>query len=173
MNKAISRLLVGSLLLIYMESAPATEFEKMGSAIANALGTKKAFQRKLDVAGKETTVFFNKSDSGQPTKLAVVQKAVYEPDCTHTWVIGMNAASRTVDQIRVVEMKCPHAFPTNKANFLDQYKGKGPADMKKLKGEVSTIAKATATSNLTTDAVLRSIAAASLFMKENRSVAGQ
>jgi hypothetical protein len=168
MNKHLSRLTVGTLLLIGMNDVRATEFEKMGSALNKVLRTTKALKKTVQVNGKDVDVFYSEQ-GGAPSHVAVIQKAVYPPDCTHTWVIGTNAEDATIEQIRTVEMKCPHAFPTNKAVFLDQYKGKGPADIKKLKDEVQTIAKATGTSNLTTDAVIVSIKATQKLV--SRSVA--
>ena len=168
MKRLLGKTLATLLLLAYVE-AQAVEFEKLGNAVSKALGTKKAFQKSVNVNGKETTVFYGKTDAGEPSKLAIVQKGLWEPNCTHTWVVGLDAKTATVEQIRVVEMSCPHAFPTNKASFLDQYKGKGPADLKKLKGEIQTIAKATGTCNLTTDAVVTSVTAASQF----RSIASK
>lgn len=145
-------------LLLQIETAHSAEFEKLGAAVAKALGTSKAFRAP---ASSGTTAFFAKDGSGKPARFAVVEKGMYEPNCTHTWVIAIDARKVAVEQIRVVEMSCPHAFPTNKATFLDQYKGKGPADMKSLKSEIHTIAKATGSSNLTTDAVIRAVSLAS------------
>ncbi len=164
MKPNFARLVMGSLLLLQLQTIQASEFEKQGSSLAKALGTKKVFQKSVTVDGKKETVYYAKGEDGKATKMAVVQKGLYKPDCTHTWVIGMTADAK-VDQIRVVEMKCPHAFPTNKAFFLDQYKGKGSADIAKLKDGITTVAKATATSNLTTDAVVSSIKDAVEFNK--------
>ena len=149
-----------SLLLVYLQTALGVEFEKLGSAIAKALGTKKAFKKSVSVSGENTTVFYSKGGNGKANKFAVVRKGIYPPNCTHTWVVGVDAKSSKVEQVRVVEMSCPHAFPTNKPNFLAQYKGKGPQDLKTLKGDVNTIAKATGSSDLTSDAVKASIEAA-------------
>lgn len=114
------------------------------------------------MAGSPKTILLHSKDaSGHASRFAVVQKGLYEPNCTHTWVIGLDAASSSVDKIEVVEMACPHAFPTKQASFLDQYKGKGPADVASLKGDIHTIAKATWSCNLTTTAVVTSINAAS------------
>ena len=62
-----------------------------------------------------------------------------------------------VTEVRAQEMQCPHAFPAKAASFLDQYKGLGPADVESLKGKVNTIAKATGSCDLATDAVKASI----------------
>jgi len=155
----MKRLTTIGLLLFYLESW-AVEFEKLGTAISKVLGTTKAFQTNAKIKDKELPVFYVKNDSGQVTRLAVVAKGIYDPNCSHTWVIALDAEKAKVRQIRVVEMSCPHAFPTNSASFLAQYKGKGPADIKKLKEQVHTIAKATGSSHLTTDAVISSIQAA-------------
>jgi len=159
--------MLGSLLLLQMQTVQASEFESLKTALSKALGTEKAFQKKVTVEGKTETVYYAKGEDGKATKLAIVQKGLYKPDCTHTWVVGLDAASSTIDQVRVVEMKCPHAFPTNKAFFLDQYKGKGPADVAALKDKKNTniVAKATYTAYLTTDAVVSSINDAVEFKK--------
>jgi hypothetical protein len=54
-------------------------------------------------------------------------------------------------------MSCPHAYPTREQSFLSQFIGKGPKDAPTLKKKVDTVAKATGSSDLTTDAVVRSI----------------
>jgi hypothetical protein len=151
-----------SLILVLMfmiERANAAEFEKAGSAIASALGSPKAFQKKFkNDKGQDITVFYSKGSSGSPDKLAFLEKGLYNPgECTHTWVIGLNATTQTVQDVRVVEMSCTHAHPTRAASYISQYKGKGPADVKKLKDKIKTIAKATGSSDLMTEAVQRSI----------------
>ena len=120
-----------------------------------ALGTKKAGATKVKVDGENIQVFYNKETK---KKFAVVGTGLYEPDCTHTWVIALNDKVE-VTEIRVVEMKCPHAFPTKKASFLNQYKGKGIKDVGKLDSQISTVAKATGSAVLTTKAVKKAIKA--------------
>lgn len=156
MTAIVRKRLCACLLLLSLDSAFGVEFEKLGSAVEKALGTAQAFQKKVKIKGKETTVFYAKDKSKKASKFAVVQKGLYEPNCTHTWVVGLDKAAQ-VDQIRVVEMSCPHAFPAKEESFLGQYKGKGPADAAKLKGVVHTVAKATGSCDLTTEAVVTSI----------------
>lgn len=139
----------------------ATEFEPLNQAIALSLGTKKAFKKSFAFEGKPLDVFYSKDSAGKALKYAFVQKGIYEPNCTHTWIVGVDALSGKVDGVRVVEMSCPHAYPTKTESFLGQYKGKGPADAAKLKSEITPIAKATGSANLATDAVRKSIVAAS------------
>lgn len=148
------------ILLALIERAQAAEFEPLGKAVAGVLGTTKAFKKSIKIGGKARDVFYSKGSNGKAAKFAFVEEGVYEPNCTHTWVVGVDAKTAKVLSVRVVEMSCPHAYPTKAANFLDQYKGKGPADAAKLSEKVITIAKATGSSNLTTDAVKRSITAA-------------
>lgn len=135
----------------------AIEFEQLGKAVAGALGTTKAFKKTIPSGKGKVDVFYDKGAGGKATKYAFIEKGIYEPNCTHTWVIGIDAKTQKVDQVRVVEFSCQHAYPTRSASYLDQYKGKGPADVKKLDSDVITIAKATGSSRLTTDAVKRSI----------------
>lgn len=144
-----------------IESAHAVQIEPLGKAIAAALGTTKAFKNSMNLDGKTATSFYYSKDSrGAPEALAFIEKGIYPPNCTHTWVVGVEAKTQKVKEVRVVEMSCPHAFPTKSSSFLAQYKGKGPADAAKLHDEIDTIAKATGSSKLATDAVKRSIEAA-------------
>lgn len=145
-------------LFLYLDQAGAVEFEKMGSAVAKALKVKKAKQASTTVGGKPITAYYAEGANGKATRFAVVQKGIYPPNCTHTWVVALNAAAK-VEDIRVVEMSCTHAYPTKEQSFLEQFKGKGPADAKSLKASVQTIAKATGSSELTADAVVSSIQA--------------
>ena len=159
MKKQVVVVTVALLALALVERGFAAEFEKTGSAVGNALGTKQVFQKKFkNDTGKDITTFYSKGSSGSPAKLAFVEKGLYNPgSCTHTWVIGLNATTQVVEQVRVVEMSCTHAHPTKADSYTSQYKGKGPADVKKLKEQVKTIAKATGSSDLMTEAVQRSI----------------
>ena len=141
--------------------AYATEFEPLGQAVAASLGTKKAFKKSFAFEGKPLDVFYAKDGAGKATKFAFVQKGVYDPNCTHTWIVGVDAGTGKVNGVRVVEMSCPHAYPTKTESFLGQFKGKGLADAKKLKGDVTPIAKATGSANLAIEAVRKSIVAAS------------
>lgn len=148
-------------LIVTIEKTQAVEFEPLGKAVATALGTTKAFKKTVKGASGSVDVFYSKNSSGAPQMYAFIEKGVYEPNCTHTWVVGVDAKTAKVSQVRVVEMSCPHAHPTKAANFLDQFKGKGPADVSKLSGQIISISKATGSCNLTTDAVKRSITTAS------------
>jgi hypothetical protein len=141
--------------------AYATEFEPLGQAVAASLGTKKAFKKSFAFEGKPLDVFYAKDAAGKASKYAFVQKRVYDPNCTHTWIVGVDAATGKVSGVRVVEMSCPHAYPTKTESFLGQFKGKGLADAAKLKSDVTPIAKATGSANLAIDAVRASLVAAS------------
>lgn len=138
-----------------IELAGAVDFEPMNKALVNLLGTTKVVKKTV---GK-SEAYYVKGAKGIPSKIAFIERGVYEPNCTHTWAIGLDPKSGAVTEIRVIEMSCPHAFPTRAASFLDQYKGKGPADAAKLSADIKTIAKATGSSNLTTDAVKRTVTA--------------
>lgn len=159
MNQWMKRALIVIALMAIVERADAAEFEKLGSAIANALDSKQVFQKKFkNDKGQEVTAFYAKGTSGNPSRIAFVEKGLYNPGaCTHTWVVGLDANSQKVEDVRVVEMSCTHAHPTKAASYTSQYKGKGPANVKKLKDEIKTIAKATGSSDLMTEAVERSI----------------
>lgn len=139
----------------------ATEFEPLGSAVAASLGTKKAFKKSFAFEGKPLDVFYSKNAAGKAAKYAFIQKGIYAPNCTHTWVVGVDAATGKVDGVRVVEMSCPHAYPTKTESFLGQFKGKGIADAAKLKSDITPVAKATGSANLAIDAVRKSLVAAS------------
>jgi hypothetical protein len=144
-------------LISQAREAFAVEFEQLGKAVAGVLGTTKAFKKTIPSGKDKVDVFYAKDGSGKASKYAFIEKGIYEPNCTHTWVIGVDARTNKVEEIRVVEFSCQHAYPTRAGSYLDQYKGKGPADVKKLDSDIMTIAKATGSSKLTTDAVKRSI----------------
>lgn len=152
--------------LLIPVSGLATEFEPLQKAISNELGTTQAFRKKYTLDGKEWEIYYSKGSDQKPLRLAAVQKGLYEPDCTHTWVIGMKANPIEVTNIRVVEMKCPHAFPTKSQSFLSQYVGKKEADLSTLDQSITTVAKATGSAVLTTDAVKRSIRIAGMLKTE-------
>lgn len=141
-------------LFLYLDTASAVEFQPLGSAVAKVLGTTKAFQKKL---GGPQSVFYSKDPAGHVQYVAVVEKGIYEPACTHTWVVGLDAKTARVRGIEVVEMSCQHAYPTRAASYTDQYKNVGPAELATLDKKIQTIAKATGSSVLLTDAVKRSV----------------
>jgi hypothetical protein len=142
-----------------VESACAVEFEPLNTAIAKALGTTKAVRTKVKLTRQEVEVYYPK-DENPPERYAVVYHATYPPNCAHTWVIGLGPTAR-VREIRVVEMACPHAFAARNDSFLEQYIGKGPAQVATLKSKVQVVAKATGSSDLTTQAVKKAIVAVS------------
>lgn len=147
----------------YVDRAVGVEIESLKSALKATLSPIKAATKKQMTYHKQTfEVYFDKASK---EKFAVVQKRIYDPNCTHTWVIGIEGKTGQVSGIRIVEYSCPHAKPATTASYLDQYKGKGPADVKTLKGDISTIAKATGTCDLTTDAVITAIESVEMIKK--------
>jgi hypothetical protein len=147
-------------------TAMATEFEPLQKALTAALGTDKAFKKKYSVEGKDYDLFYSKDAKGNALKFASIQKAIYAPDCTHTWVVAMKAQPKVeVTEVRVVEMSCKHAFPAKSKSFLSQYEGKKVADAKTLDKSISlaSVATATYTGIYTTDAVKRSLLLADQF----------
>ncbi len=157
MKKTVARQILAITFCLSLGKVDAAEFEQLGKAVAKVLGTTQAYRTTIDNAGKTTEIFYSKNKKGKAAKLAVVEKGVYEPDCTHTWVVGVDAAKTTVTDVRVVEMSCPHAFPTREPSFLGQYKGKGKKSVKGLEKEVDIVAKATGSSELATKAVRSAI----------------
>ena len=137
----------------------AAEFESLREALVATLGTSQALKKTVQVEGQTVEVYLPKA--GGPRR-AVVQKGVYPPNCTHTWVVG-STDSKTISEIRVVEMSCPHAFPCRSPGFLKQYLGKGLSSLPKLDRQVQSVAKATGSSELTTQAVRRTILALDLL----------
>lgn len=139
----------------FVDRAMGVEIESLKSALKAALGPVKGASKKQVTHQNQTVdIYYEKKTKA---RFAVVQKRIYDPNCTHTWVIGIDGKTSTVTTIRMVEYSCPHAKPASKASFFEQYKGKGPADTKTLKASISTIAKATGTCDLTTDAVITAI----------------
>jgi thiamine biosynthesis lipoprotein len=151
-NTAMSLFATTVSLWALLEQAHAVEIEPMGKALLAVLGTPKAFKKTVG----DVSYYYSKNAAGKTDKVVFIQKNVWQKSCSHTWVVGVNKDGK-ITQIRAQEMQCPHAFPAKAASYLDQYKGKGPADLAKLSGEVTTIAKATGSCELATDAVKQSI----------------
>jgi hypothetical protein len=135
----------------------AAEFEPMGKALQALLKTTKVKKKAVQIRDIKSDAFYSQNDQQKLEKLAVIEKGIYEPNCTHTWAIGLDGKTGQIEEIRVIEMSCPHAYPTREQSFLSQFIGKGPKDAPTLKKKVDTVAKATGSSDLTTDAVVRSI----------------
>ncbi len=138
-------------------SAQAVEFEPMGKALTTLLKTTKVSKKSFTFEGRDTPVFYSKDASGKVTSVAVLEKGIYEPNCTHTWAIGLDPTSGAVTEVRTIEMSCQHAFPTREKSFLEQFVGKGPADAQKIEEDTDVIAKATGSSKLAATAVRRAI----------------
>lgn len=150
----LSVLLVAGLTWAAAETAHAATIEPVGKAVMAILGTPKAFSKTLD----GTQIYYSKGANGKADKVAFIEHGTYQPDCSHTWAVGIDAATAKVTEVRVIEMGCAsYAYPTRSASFLDQYKGKGPADVAHLDSDVHVVAKATGSSVLATAAVKRSI----------------
>jgi hypothetical protein len=135
----------------------ATEFEPPAKAISELLNTTKAFKKSIEVSGKPVSFYYSKNSNGKMDRIVFIEHGLWEPNCTHTWAIGLDAGTKKVLGIKPIEMSCPHAFPTKSEGYLDQYTGKGPADVSKLDGDITVIAKATGSSKLMTAAVKRTL----------------
>lgn len=157
MTRPRTSMLTALLFILLLEQAMAVQFQPKGKAIADVLGTKDAFQKKVTVDGKELTAFYSKDSAGKAAKFAFVQEGLYPPNCTHTWIVGVENGSGKVTEVRPVEMSCPHAFPTKEVSFLSQFKGKAIADADKLDKSIDSVAKATGSSKLTIEAVKLSL----------------
>lgn len=157
--RSLKSLLVTSFLVLHLQRADAVELEPLGKAVGAVLGTTKAFKKSIGGPGGAKDVFYAKDAKGKASKVAFVEKGLYPPNCTHTWVIGLDVATGKVTEVRATEMACPHAFPTKTASFLSQYQGKGVTDVATLDSKIDTVAKATGSAKLTTEAVKRSIMA--------------
>jgi thiamine biosynthesis lipoprotein len=151
-SKPTSLMIATALAWCSLEQAHAVDLVPLGTALQTVLGTKSAFKKPLG----ETTVFYSKDKAGRADRVAFIEKNIWQKSCTHTWIVGIGRDGR-VTQVVAQEQQCPHAKPSAADSFLDQYKGKGPADVAKLKGDVSTIAKATGSCELATDAVSQAI----------------
>jgi NifU-like protein involved in Fe-S cluster formation len=155
----VLKFLATTSLFVSAAGAMAVEIEPLGKAVGAILHTTKAFSRTVPYDGKKLSFYYSKTGDGKIDQAVFIEHGLYEPDCTHTWAIGMDPRSRKVTEVRVIEMACPHAFPTKSAAFLEQFKGKGPADVATLDSQVTTIAKATGSSKLAVAAVKRTIVA--------------
>ena len=151
-SSQLSMLFAMSLTWASLEKAHAVDLVPMGKALAGVLGTQKAFKKSIG----ETTFFYSKDGKGKADRVAFIEKNVWQNSCTHSWIVGIGKDGK-VTQIVAQEQQCPHARPSSQASFLDQYTGKGPADVAKLKGQINTLAKATGSCELATDAVIHAI----------------
>ena len=141
-----------------LQEAGAQQFQPLGKTIFKVIKAKNPKDvptRTLNLNGENIDVFYTKV-GGKVTGMAFVQKGIYPPNCTHTWVMGVNPSTFKITAIEVIEMSCPHAFPTKSKAYLGQFIGKGPADIEKVKKSVH-IAKATGSSDLTKEAVVKTI----------------
>jgi thiamine biosynthesis lipoprotein len=154
LSKSASAVVAMVMLWGLIERAGAVEIEPKGKALVALLGTPKVSKKTID--GKD--VFFVKDAAGKLSRFAMVDTGLFEPNCQHMWAIGLDGQTGAVIQVRVISMDCPHAFPCKADSFLDQYKGKTPADGPKLKDNIQGVAKATYTADLTTAAVQRTLA---------------
>ena len=153
--KVAAKYLLIFMLMIQIETASAVEIEKKGKALSTVLGSTKVSQTKVNIDGKDIPVFYTKGSDGKAERLAFVQEGLYPPNCSHTWVVGVEKGK--VTQVRVVEMECPHAFPTKEVSFLSQFEGKAIKDGANLDKDIKNIAKATGSCKLAIDAVKRSL----------------
>jgi hypothetical protein len=157
---------VATVLASLQQQASAQQFQPLGKTIfqmIKAKDPKNVPTKSLAHPSGNVDVFYTKK-GGKLSTLAFVQKGVYPPDCTHTWVVGVNPTTFKVTDIQVVEMSCPHAFPTRTRNFMGQFVGKGPADTKLIK-KATIVMKATGSSELTREAVIKSITLAQQYAK--------
>lgn len=156
-NKAKMLLAIGSLWLS-VDRCKAVEIEPLAKSLQALLGTTKVLKKTFDLdSKKKLDAFYIKDSSGKPEIAAFIEHGLYEPNCTHTWTIGVDAKTGKIREMRVVEMSCPHAFPTKEKSFLNQFKGKGISDAPKVKSQVHTIAKATGSSILAAEAIQRTL----------------
>lgn len=148
------------------KSLLAAQFEPMGKAVEKILGTKKAKMKSEKSGGEDVKFFAPEKGSG---KYACVAKGLYPPDCTHTWAIGFDSNKLTVGEIRPIEMSCHHAYPTKENGwFFKQFKGKGTKDLVELKDHsFRKVAKATGSSELTGDAIVKCLEVAQKLKKES------
>ncbi len=145
-------------LLLTLEKSFAVEFESLAQALAATLKEKKqVLKNSVTVRGRTVDYYMRKDVKPDKATIAFVQKEVYDPNCTHTWVIGVDSSRHRVTSIREVEMSCPHAFPTRQMSFKSQFLGKTRADIPKMKDSIDFIAKATGSSELLRDSIVRSI----------------
>lgn len=144
--------LAAAILWSTLEQAHAVDLVPLGQALTKVLGTTKAFRKSISGA----TYFYSKASDGKADRVAFIEKNVWQKSCTHTWIVGVGRDGK-VTSVIAQEQQCPHAKPAAAASYLSQYSGKGPADVSKLKGDVNTIAKATGSCDLATDAVIHSV----------------
>jgi thiamine biosynthesis lipoprotein len=148
-----SLIVVSTLLWATLEQAHAVDLVPMGKALMKYTGSPKAMSKKVDGA---TAVYAKDAQGKVKFPVAFIEKNVWNAQCDHTWIVAINPDGK-VAEVVAQNQQCPHAKPSAANSFLDRYKGKGPADVQKLKGEIDTIAKATGSCNLATDAVIHAV----------------
>ncbi len=147
-------------LLIWAKSqtAYAIDLEPLDASVSAALKSKSETQKgKID----GIAVRILRDGSKKLEKIAFIVSKPWNNQCAHTWVVALDKKG-SVLQVRAQNQQCPHAEPTKKESFLKQFIGKGPADVDTLKAKVTTVAKATGSSELAAEAVEVSI---KTFMK--------
>ncbi len=150
---AVQSLIVAITLSALIEKAQAVDIEPLATALLGVVGNPKVVKKTIS----GSTIVFAKNAKGKAEgTVAFIEKNLWGTNCTHTWIIGIGKDGK-VTQVRAQEMSCPHAFPAKEASFLDQYKGKGPADLAKLNGDIETKAKATGSCELATEAVKKAV----------------
>lgn len=135
----------------------ARQLMPLGNALIATLKSKSAVPSKLpQYKGK---VYYTVGADKKPSRVSVVENGTWGTDCTHTWAVGLDAKTAKVREVKVIELSCPHADPINTPRFLSQFVGKGPKDFSKMKlgAGIDAAAKATGSSEMTIDAVKRSI----------------
>lgn len=158
-NRARSALVLGLFWAqVQIASAASCGFQKQGPALIGMLGTPKVSVKKVaQDQGATSEVYYAKGPNGKASKVAVVEKGMWEPGCSHTWAIGIDPGTGKVTEIKQIEMSCPHAHEICVSWFQDQFIGKGVAEMSKLEGSVKTVAKATGSSKIEATAVRRAV----------------
>ena len=111
MKRGLKVFAVAALIWIQLENAGAVEFESMKSAVPKLLGTPVALRKTV----RNQDLYYAK-DAPKRKVIVAIEKGIYPPSCTHTWAIAMDAKTYKVREIHVIEMSCPHAFPTNSSS---------------------------------------------------------
>jgi hypothetical protein len=131
-----------------LETSWAGEIEPLKAALISMLGKVQV----QHVGANNMDYWFKKG--GKAPRVVFIEKNVYPPNCSHTWAVGIDAATGKVASVHPLEMGCPHGYPAKSKTFLMQFQGKSVADVKSLKAyNLDTIAKATGTCKLAADAV--------------------
>ena len=154
------RVMMALFLLVEARSALALEFETTSQAIQGLLETKTYYRKQVlpsSLNSKQMDILYSRNSSGAPGRVLFLQHRENPAKCAHTWAVAIDPKSTRVLGVHVLSVKCAYGFGIRDSKFLDQYRGVGPAEVKDLERRIHGVARATVSSQLTTQVVKESV----------------